>query len=452
MKLDRGLKIVLIILLIVLISIISFAGIYVQEKKSMVNVLADYKLGMDLKGSRTITVVVDDSKKTVYYDKDGKVVESEDKNGSKEEVPVNSQDALTKENYLKTKTIIEKRLNDLGIEEYLIRQNEDTGRLTVQIPEDNSTDMAIQYLYTTGKFTITDEDGTVLLDNSNIKNAKVAYNTTQSGTTVYLNIQFNKDSVEKLKEITNKHLKTTDSEGKDISKKITMKLDDTDLISTSFEEEVTNGVLSLSVGTASTSSSDLSNYLKEASNIAIFLNNEPLPIKYSVDQNRYVLSDITEKTLETVGIVAGGVLVLACIVLTIVYKKNGLLAGIANIGYVSVLLIIIRYTNVIITTEGLFGIMISIILNYIFSIYLLKIMKNKEITVGKAYNKTVLAMLFILIPALAVGITLCFANWMPIYSFGEIIFWGILLIFIYNTVLTRTLLMCSTKKQSMKEV
>ncbi len=452
MKLDRGLKIVLILLLIVLISIISFAGIYVQEKKSMVNVLADYKLGMDLKGSRTITVIVDDSKKTVYYDKDGKVVESEDKNGSKEEVPVNSKDALTKENYLKTKTIIEKRLNDLGIEEYLIRQNEDTGRLTVQIPEDDSTDMAIQYLYTTGKFSITDEDGTVLLDNSNIKNAKVAYNTTQSGTTVYLNIQFNKDSVEKLKEITNNHLKTTDSEGKDISKKITMKLDDTDLISTSFEEEVTNGVLSLSVGTASTSSSDLSNYLKEASNISIFLNNEPLPIKYSVDQNRYVLSDITEKTIETVGIVAGGVLVLACIVLTIVYKKNGLLAGIANIGYVAVLLIIIRYTNVIITTEGLFGILISVILNYIFSIYLLKMMKNKEITVGKAYNKTVLAMLFVLIPALAVGVTLCFANWMPIYSFGEIIFWGILLIFIYNTVLTRTLLMCSTKKQSMKEV
>ena len=343
-------------------------------------------------------------------------------------------------------------LNDLGIEEYLIRQNEDTGRLTVQIPEDDSTDMAIQYLYTTGKFSITDEDGTVLLDNSNIKNAKVAYNTTQSGTTVYLNIQFNKDSVEKLKEITNNHLKTTDSEGKDISKKITMKLDDTDLISTSFEEEVTNGVLSLSVGTASTSSSDLSNYLKEASNISIFLNNEPLPIKYSVDQNRYVLSDITEKTIETVGIVAGGVLVLACIVLTIVYKKNGLLAGIANIGYVAVLLIIIRYTNVIITTEGLFGILISVILNYIFSIYLLKMMKNKEITVGKAYNKTVLAMLFVLIPALAVGVTLCFANWMPIYSFGEIIFWGILLIFIYNTVLTRTLLMCSTKKQSMKEV
>ena len=450
MKLDKGLKIALIILLIVLISIISFAGIYVQEKKSMVNVLADYKLGMDLKGSRTITIIVDDSKKTVYYDKNGKVVEEEDKNGTKEEVPVNSQEILTKENYLKTKEIIEKRLNDLGIEEYLIRQDENTGRLTVQIPEDDSTDMAVQYLYMGGKFAIEDEDGTVLLDNSNIKNAKVAYNTTQSGTTVYLNMEFNKDSVQKLKEITNSHLKTTDSDGKDISKKVTMKLDDTELISTSFEEEVTNGVLSLSVGTASTSSSELSSYLKEASNLAIFINNNALPIKYTIDQNRYVLSDITARSLIIVGLAVGVIVIISCIILAIKYKKNGLLTGIANIGYIAILLIIIRYTNVIITTEGLFGILISIILNYIFSIYLLKTMK--DVNIEKAYNKAMLAMLFILIPALVVGVTLCFSNWMPIYSFGEIIFWGILLIFIYNTVLTRTLLICSTKNQSMKEV
>lgn len=450
MKLDKGLKIALIILLIVLISIISFAGIYVQEKKSMVNILADYKLGMDLKGSRTITIVVDDSKKTVYYDKDGKVVEEEDKNGTKEEVPVNSQESLTKENYLKTKEIIEKRLNDLGIEEYLIRQDENTGRLTVQIPEDDSTDMAVQYLYMVGKFSIEDEDGTVLLDNSNIKNAKVAYNTTQSGTTVYLNMEFNKDSVQKLKEITNNHLKTTDSDGNDISKKVTMKLDDTELISTSFEEEVTNGVLSLSVGNASTSSNELSSYVKEASNLAIFINNNELPIKYSLDQNRYVLSDITERSLMIVGLAVGTIVIISCIILAIKYKKNGLLAGIANIGYVAILLIIIRYTNVIITTEGIFGILISIVLNYIFSIYLLKTMK--DVNIEKAYNKTILSMLFILIPALVVGVTLCFSNWMPIYSFGEIIFWGILLIFIYNTVLTRTLLICSTKNQSMKEV
>lgn len=72
---------------------------------------------------------------------------------------------------------------------------------------------------------------------------------------------------------------------------------------------------------------------------------------------------------------------------------------------------------------------------------------KEEIDVKTAYNKTTQAMLFVLIPALIVGITLCFANWMSIYSFGALIFWGILTIFVYNTVITRTLLVDSAKNK-----
>ena len=133
------------------------------------------------------------------------------------------------------------------------------------------------------------------------------------------------------------------------------------------------------------------------------------------------------------------------IVLGILYKKNGILAGIANIGYLAVLLIIVRYTNVILTIEGIFGILISIVLNYIFTIRLLKTMKTEEDT-KKAYNNTAKSMVFILIPALVIAIALCFAGWMPIYSFGALMFWGLLTIFIYNTVITRTLMVISTKK------
>ena len=67
MKLDRGLKIALIILLIVLISIISFLGIYVKEQGRMVNTIANYKLGMDLEGGRVVTTTVSDETKTVYF-------------------------------------------------------------------------------------------------------------------------------------------------------------------------------------------------------------------------------------------------------------------------------------------------------------------------------------------------------------------------------------------------
>ena len=449
MKLDKGLKIALIILLIILISIISFVGLYIQEKKSMVNMVEDYKLGMDLTGSRSVTIAVDNSNKTVYYDKEGKEVKEETEDGTKEEVPVNSQEILTKDNYLKTKEIIEKRLNELKVSEYSIRQDAKTGKLTILIPEDSTTDLALQYIYTAGKFTVVDEENNVLFDNSNIESVKVAYSTTQEGTIVFLNIQFKEDSIDKLKEVTNAHLKTTDEEGKDNSKKITLKIDDSELTSISFEEQITNGVLSLSVGDATTNSETINTYLKEASNIAILLDNGNFPITYTLEQNRYVLSDITTRTLVIAGLTSGIVFLVLSILLSIIYKKKGILVGIANIGYVAVLLIIIRYTNVILTTEGFFGIAISMILSYVFSIYLLKEIKETEkeqINVRKAYNKTIIAMLLILVPALVVGITLCFTNWMPIYSFGEIIFWGILTMFIYHTVLTRTLLIYSTEK------
>lgn len=445
MKLDKGLKIALIILLIILISTISFIGIYVQEKKSMANVLKDYVFGMDLEGSRVVTTAVNKGVDTIYYDKDGKEVEEEVKGGSKKEIPINAEENLNKENYIKTKEIIEKRLKDYGLSEYIIRQDENTGKLTVQIPEDDNTELAIQYIYTIGNFTIIGDNEELLLDKSDIKEAKVVYGSTNSGTEVYLDIELKEEVFEKLREISKTYVKSTDESGKDTSKKITMKIDDNTLTSTSFEDEITNGIIRISVGNASTDKATINNYLQEARNLAILINNEGLPIEYLLEQNRYVKSDIGENTIEIGLITAVAIEIIGMIVLGVIYKKNGVLAGIANIGYLAVLLILIRYTNVIITIPGLFGVVAAGVLNYIFTICLLKKVRE-EIEVKRAYNKATLAMLFILIPAFIVGITLCFATWIPIYSFGAIMFWGILTTFIYNTVLTRTLLICSAKK------
>lgn len=450
MKLDKGLKIALIILLVILLTLVSFGGLYIQKKNSMSNLLKDFKLGMDLNGGRVVTIEVDKTVNTIYYDKDGKVVTEETKDGTKEEVPVNKDETLTKENYLQTKKIIEKRLSDFGVSEYIIRQNEGTGKMTIKIPEDDNTDTAIQYLHSTGKLTVEDEDGNVLLDNSNLKETKVAYSSDAStlATTVYINFEFNKDSVEKVKEISNTH-KHSHEDGEEHSddekvKKISIKVDGSSLISTSFDEEISDGVISLSIGSATKDTDTLNSYIKEAKNLAILLNDGNFPVSYTVSQNRYVLSDIIQKDIIIAGIIVIAIILVACIMLAIRYKGLGVLTAIAHIGYVALLLIIIRYTNVIVTIEGLIGVIISIALNYIFSVYLLKSIKEDK-DVKKAFNKTIKAMIFILIPALVVGITLCFVNWMPIFSFGEIIFWGIITTFVYNTVLTRTLLICGTK-------
>ena len=194
MKLNKKLTVILIILLILLISMISFVGIYVQNKNKMQSVVAPYTFAMDMDGARKIVLEVDDTVNTIYYDKDGNKVEEKAEDGTEEEVPVNKPENLTKENYILAKKIIENRLKDAGVDSYLIRLDENSGKIVVELPENNNTDSMISFLYTVGNFTLEDEEGQVLLDKSNLQEVKVGYGATTAGTNVYLQLIFKEDA------------------------------------------------------------------------------------------------------------------------------------------------------------------------------------------------------------------------------------------------------------------
>lgn len=446
---NRRLKLTLVILLIVLVSIISFVGLFIQNTKFMDNLLPDYRLGMDLYGHRAISVGVSDQTETVYYDEDGNEVSSDTEGATSEEVPVNSEESLTKENYLKTKELVEKRFEDLNTSEYIIRMNENNGDLTVYLPEDDMTDITSQFIYSKGEFTVEDEDGQVLMDNSNLKDVRVGYSTGTTGTSVYLSFEFNEDSVEKLKEISNTYVESEDEEGNDTSKQVLLKVDGSTLIQTTFDEEISNGVLPLTLGTA-TDNETLNQYIESASNIAILVNNGPLPLEYTVEQNRFIKSDITLESLKIPAIVAGAILVIALLFLCIKYKKLGVLSAIAFIGYLAVVLIVIRVTSLVLTVEGMCGVVIATILGFAFMVYLVHMLSKQEkelVQYRKTYNKSMLSMFMSLIPTLVIGIVLVFASWLPAYSFGTIIFWSILILLLYNASITRVVLLNSIEEK-----
>lgn len=450
MKAEQKLKVVFVILLIILISLISFGGIFIQKTKFVENIMPDYQLGMDLTGSRLLGIQVSDETKTTIYDKDGNVVTEEGEETTKKEEPVNPQELLTKENYQKVKKIFDSRLSKLGVDSYTLRFDENSGKAYLNIPENENTDLVAQYVAIKGAFQVEDEENKVFLTNEHIKKAQVSYANTGVGTAVYLTIKFNKEGTQILKDISNTYVKTTDEEGKDNSKKINLKIDDSTLISTAFDEEISNGTLQLSIGQATTSSEDLTGYVQEASRLAVLLNTDALPLTYTVEENRYVQSDITADMFYIPSIVVAVILVIGLFFLIIKYRKNGFLSAIAFVGYIATLLIAIRYANVVITLEGIVGILIAIILNYIFSVYLLHLLKDKKMNTkeeaSRGFKEVLLKTLFILVPVTITSVVLCFSGWLAEESFGMTIFWGILISILYSLIITRTLIVSSNKK------
>lgn len=445
----KALKRTLIILAIILLALISFGGIFIQKTKFVENILPEFKLGAELSGTRNIGLVVSTATDTIIYDKDGNVVEKEGEGTTKQEVPVNPTETLTEENYRLAKEVIEKRLNSIkavdanlnvkkAVDYYEIKQNEQNGNIVVKIPENSDTDMVLQYMAIKGTFNVVDEQNNVLMNNSDIKKAQVVYNSTDSGISVYLTIQFNKEGTQKLKDISNTFIKTTDEEGKETTKKISIKIDNTTVLSTYFSEEISTGMIQLTFGTASSKSEDLRNYVQEANNLATLLNTGNLPIAYTVDENRYILPDISNETFFVPAIIVLSIMVIAVLFLIIKYRVKGILGALSFIGYIASLLIIIRLTNVVVSIEGMVGILISIALNYVFIVYLLNGKKKEEQEF--TYKQGFINFLFVLIPIAVTTIIFSFISWIPIYSFGMTMFWGIVLIMLYNVILTKPLL------------
>ena len=440
MKKFKGLKITVIVLLIILLSMVSFIGIYVQDKNQVKNILPEYILSRDLKGHRRIELKVkDEVKETKKYDADNNLITDDTTEVARtEKIKVNSEEILTKENYEASKKVIEKRLEEMQVNNYDIRQNLENGTIILELPEDDNTDRTVGQLSLQGKFEIIDKDtNEVLMTNDDLKSVQSRYGTTSSGTTsIVLNIQFNKEGTEKFKNITSTYVQTTktvEQEGEEakeetVTKEISIKIDDTTLLSTHFSEQVTNGLLQLSVGSSANSTTEeLQEYAKEATSMAALLDSGKMPIVYEVEQNKYILSEITQDVVAKVIVVSIIVLTLAIIYLIIKYKGKGILAGISIIGYVALLLLAIRYANVEVSIAGIIEILFSTLINYMLVVSMLK-----EEKINNAIKKYSL----ILIPTLVIAIAFTFAN----IAVGIVLFWGIVIAILYNISITNLLL------------
>ncbi|MCI8291178.1 MAG: hypothetical protein HFJ25_02850 [Clostridia bacterium] len=433
---------VIAVLAIVLVSLISFFGVYKRNLNSWENILPDYNLSKDLGESRTFGFVVDNSTKEGEHHHEEGEEHSDDE--EVEQIPVNDQSVLTTENYKKTKNIVEARLKNFGIIDTIVSVNEKTGELAITASHSRTTDKVVEMVTNQGKIEIVDsETKEVLISKDKIKKATAYYVNSNENATgnssetpsydLGVRLEFNQEGQKKLNEISKTYIETTDAEGKATQKTVTVKVNDEDRYVTYFTPDGAYTYLAVPLHQSVKASNDNMEEFNDAYNDCLIaqvaINEDTLPIVYELSKGTYFESSFGENFLRNVVIVLALVLVLISIIIIVKFKKNGLIAAIIEMGYIAILLLLIRAASVNITLVGLIMIAFMAAVNYLLSIMLMN--KEKVRECGK--------FILNLIPFIITILVFNFAKDINIRSIGMVGVWGIIS-FIYTFVFSAILL------------
>ena len=519
MKAQKILNILLMVLIILLISIISFVGIYVQKQANMKNVIPDYKLGINLKGYRAISLdikeevdlddnkdedeasneivenITETSETTENQEATNEVTQEADGNATnetEETTKVATSEDIAK--YERSANILRKRLKKLGVEDYTVTVDRNTGKVDITIPENDETDTIISDITQIGKFKIVDADTKeTLITNDDIRSVSIT--TQNSGTDskgepityIYMTINFNLEGSSKFAALTKKYQNTvseneTNGATEDIAnelqteteepienvtneteeseeaeteetsgpKQVTLKIDDTDLMTTHFSTINDSGSLSLTVGNSSSSVGNFDTMIIAAENLAAIMENDPLNYQYDVNTNVYVNTTLDSNKVKLMVYIEIAIALLIALVVIAKYRTNGVAAAISSVGFVGLLLLAIRFGNVVLSLEGLFTIEIAYIINMIYNILLLNRLKKENLTSKErmlAYKESMQKYLFTLIPLAIIIIAFTMmSSWGILNSIGLVLFLGGAISCAYNAIVSYVYIRATNKQ------
>ncbi len=374
--------------------------------------------------------------------KEDKNVESEDNSESTEpetkEAPINPQEVLNVQNYKKSKEIIESRLKSYGIVDAIVSMNEENGAINIETSNTDITNFVPTLIEGKGDFEIIDSDTEeCLIDRSMIKSATGYYvpseNSTAENPTYDLGIsfQFNSNAQNKINEMTKKYIETTDENGETTQKTITIRINDTDIYKTYFSPEGTYTSINVPIY-KDVQTSDIDTFNQKYRECLVYqsvLETDEMPIKYKVDSGVYLNSNLSENFLTYFSIATCAILVIIAVLMVKKYGKTGLKMALIEIGYVAILLLLIRVVGATLTLVGLMMIFFMSILNYLFMSNLTKTDKLEQLK----------KFLMSIIPFLIMILVFNFVKDINLLSVGIIGIWGIIT-FIYTFLVSLVLL------------
>jgi len=440
----KKVKTITIILAIILVTMISFAGLYMKTQNRMENKIKEYSLGRELAGTRVVELSVSTAE------------------GSKP-----SQEDLTVENYETVKKTIENRIENigklyssvLGPQDYTISLNKENGDMRAEFPEDNNTDLYVYFLTADSKVNIKEKDATTeLLSDSMVEEAKITYTANAEGAyQAYLILQLTGDGQAKIEEIKNNYAilaeevekieaeeakkqeeakkegenATTEPATENTTTENTKKIAVLTVAGNKYNiEKIEENKVTVKIGGQTTNQASINSNINAATELAMLINSGKYPITYKIDTNRFEHTDIAQQYIMYFAIVVAVLMLVVFVIFIIKYKMNGLLVSISSVGFMALLLLILRYTNVNISIEGIGAIILALIINT----------RINQIMLRDVGNIDYKDLLLKIIPVIIIAIVFGFSGLANLSSFGLVMFWGLVLIALYNLTVTKTLL------------
>lgn len=244
---------------------------------------------------------------------------------------------VTPEKIQQAKTMIENRINKLGVSEPVV-QVDGHNRIVVQLAGAKDVEEAQALIGKTAALTFVDPEGNVVLKGEDVEKATAV---SQNGSQFAVSLKLKGDGPKKFEDATTKF----------IGQLITIKLDE-DIISA----PQVQGAIPAGQDATITGSFDA----KGAQNLADLINGGALPIKLEVKESRVVSATLGSDSLARSAVAGAIGIVFVLAFMVVLYRLPGLMADLALLIYSVLTIGFLIGVNAVMTLPGLAGLILSI--------------------------------------------------------------------------------------------
>ena len=236
-----------------------------------------------------------------------------------------------------TISVIQNRLTDVGYTEATVTKIGSDG-IRVEIPDVTDPSTVLELIGSEAKLTFRYSTGTVLMDGSAVKTAVGGYDSNEADYVIYFTLT--SEGASQFADIT----------AANIGKRISIYLDETELISPTVQSVIANGSGVINgMGDAET-----------ATNIAAQIQSGALPMVLTQQKVDTVAATLGSNALSTSVTAAIIGILLVMLVMILRYRMNGLVASWALVIYTIILFFLIAIFRIELTLPGLAGIVLGI--------------------------------------------------------------------------------------------